>query len=263
MYTITDGFVGYFKHERNELYCKTDNKEKLEASLRQQPVDWYYRINPDISYIRNNLGHRCKNIEEIDLNNYFLVTGCSPTEGLGLHLEDTYPDVLSKQLNCDYYNLALSASNTDIMIHNLLTWAVKVKQKPKFLIIQPPNLLRFNLINQVKDEYQITTKGLWSSDRKSKEMLVVGNEIGYFQSQRELGFKLIKTYFDVPIVKVYTDLTAFDADDLKKSPDELTIFSYDIDTARDTGHPGRMTNKNLVDKILKKLRSGKQNANHS
>ena len=72
--------------------------------------------------------------EDIDLDNYILVIGCSQTEGIGLKIEDTYPYLLSKNLNCDYYNLGICGTGIDVLNYNLVTWFTKIKKPPKLLI---------------------------------------------------------------------------------------------------------------------------------
>lgn len=245
MYTFTDDFIGYHEEHRDEIYTGYDSLEKYNESLNVTPKDWYYRDNP-IYYKRNNLGHRCKNPEEIDLSNYFLVAGCSHSEGIGLHLEDTYPYLLSKELNCDYYNLSLGGSGIDVFSYNLLTWIAKINQKPKFLILQIPNILRYSTF---EDPY-VLVHGLWTTQPNKSDFLILGDQINYFSSQYMLAKKLIKNHINVPIIDVFSSRS-----DLSKIVDDpaQSVIAYEIDLARDRMHMGKSSNKNTFNKILEKV----------
>jgi hypothetical protein len=249
----TDDFIGSPKN-KNIFFSHSDNEINFKYLLKTQPTDWYYRDNP-INYIRNRLGHRCKNIEDIDLNNYFLTTGCSNTEGIGLHLEDTYSHVLSETLNCDYYNLSLGGTGIDILFYNLVTWLSKVKQKPKFIVLQNPTYTRFSL----KEGSTIGKGGPWiannsnlsENDQNKLNFFVLGDEIQYFEHQYEMKKKMIKNIVDVPIIDVYFP----DVKSIKEFQLENVLFLNIIDKARDNAHAGRLSNKQIANQISTKLQT--------
>jgi hypothetical protein len=243
MYTFNDDFIGYPKNRKHEMFTGNDSLEKYNESLNVMPEDWYYKNNP-IEYHRNNLGHRCKDIEEIDLTNYFLVAGCSHTDGIGLHLEDTYPYLLSKELGCDYYNLSLGGSGIDVLSYNLLTWVAKIKQKPKFLILQIPNIIRYCTV-----EEQINVHGSWAEQADKNEFLILGGQIKYFSSQQTLFRKLIKNHINVPIIDIFADISSIS----EINDPELSVRAYGIDLARDRMHMGKSSNKNIANKVLEKV----------
>ena len=250
-FVYTDDFIGLPKDD-NIFFSHYDNESRFKASMKDEPNDWYYRDNP-ITYNRNRLGHRCKNIEDIDLNNYFLTTGCSNTEGIGLHLEDTYSYILSKTLNCDYYNLGLGGSGIDILFYNLLTWLSKVKQKPKFIVLQNPEYIRYS----VKEDSNILVCGPWSKNhdnlnQEKLQFLVLGDEIRYFEHQYEMKKRLIKNIIDVPIIDVLIPNLKF----TKEYQLENVVFLNNaIDRARDNLHRGRLSNKEISSQIVDKLQT--------
>jgi len=240
-----DDFIGLAPYETNINFCGSDTEELFNKNLKTKPIDWYYRNNP-ITYQRNNYGHRCKNIEEINLNNYFLVIGCSHTEGIGLYLEDTYSYLLSKEINYDYYNLALGGTGIDILQYNLLTWYNKIQQKPKFIVLQNPNNNRFSVI---KEEY-IENHGAWIKNKEINDFIILGDQIDYFNSKCEFAKKVIKnTIKDVPIIELTFHMAK------KNSQEDETIQIYNIDRARDDLHMGNLTHRQTANKILKKVRS--------
>ena len=65
----------------------------------------------------NSFGHRCKEIADLDFDNYVLFAGCSHTVGVGVTVKQSYPYRVAKKLKCDYYNLGLGDCVVDgIMI---------------------------------------------------------------------------------------------------------------------------------------------------
>lgn len=241
-----DDFIGLAPYETNINFYGADTEELYNKNLKTKPVDWYYRNNT-ITYQRNKYGHRCKNIEEIDLNNYFLVIGCSHTEGVGLCLEDTYPYLLSKELNCDYYNLALGGTGIDVLQYNLLTWYSTIQQKPKFIVLQNPNDCRFSII---KENQYIDNYGSWSKDRGVNEFTISGDQINYFNSKYQFAKRLIKnTIKDIPIIDIDFLMVK------NNSQENANVTVYHIDYARDDLHMGKLTHNQASTKILKKVQA--------
>ena len=73
MMQFNENFIGY-QPNVTVKFSGGDQELFYEQNLIDQPDDWYYR-STDITYEYNSLGHRCKNIEDIDLDNYLLFSG--------------------------------------------------------------------------------------------------------------------------------------------------------------------------------------------
>lgn len=164
---------------------------------------------PDRAYTRdgiryqfNNLGHRCKNVEDIDLDNYILFAGCSHTEGEGLQLEESYPYIAAKKLGCDYYNLGLSACGFDVVFYNVMTW-FQLYKKPKFVVIQYPDPSRFSSLTA--NSVMIVPHGSWPDKHQEKlgqDIYVSGTELGLFQFRNFCFSRLLARNLDVPVIKL-------------------------------------------------------------
>jgi hypothetical protein len=163
MLRFCSSFIGYPAIVRNqEFHGESDSKEKYIKSLDTRGSEWEYR-DLKISYIRNNNGHRSKELSELDLNNYILCTGSSTVEGIGLPVQYRYSEVLANMLNSDVYNLAIGGSGNDIIFYNLVTWFSKIKQKPKLVVINWVDELRY----YVEKDQIIKIHGIWDDQHQN------------------------------------------------------------------------------------------------
>lgn len=220
-------FIGQDDPDSTQLFYGGDEKINYEKNLIEMPEDWIYRDYP-IKYKYNKHGHRCKNMTEIDMYNYVLFTGCSHTEGIGLKLEDSFPYLISKSLNCDYYNLSLAASGIDVLMHNLLIWFSKFKYKPRCVFIQWPDHSRFLTL---KDGFtNLVPCGSWTQETSAKKFIVNAEQSGFFNFRKHIIHSLITNVIDVPIVSIhYSALQTYDS---------TGLYLKKIDYARDRIHTG-------------------------
>jgi hypothetical protein len=257
MFRLYENLIGYERVQRlHKLnFSGSDNVERFENNLKTQPDDWYYR-NVKITYNRNLHGHRCKNISEIDFDNYILFAGCSHTEGIGLELEKTYPYLVSKELNCDYYNLGIGGCGVDVVIHNLIVW-LNTYKKPKAIIVQWPVAERF--LHSLENPHKVSISdphssllevGSWTANEVENEFLVIGDYIHYFKTVEALAKIKIKS-FDIPQIHINILLQPgfFRKDYINLIGDDL---------ARDLMHYGIKSHQEFANDVRKKLMSDYQ-----
>ena len=235
MLYINNDFLGYHPSLNKVFFSGSDTEELYQKNLMLQSKDWYYRTN-EISYVRNTNGHRCKDIEDIDLDNYILFAGCSHTEGIGLKLEDTYPYLLSKKLNTDYYNLAIGGAGVDTLSYNITTWFAKIKKPPKLLVIQWPHHIRMI----AKDGADLTPQpfvnlGIWSDN--AHKFFVEGEDLGVFKTIRLLTKRLVNNIATCPIIEITTHYDEINQGELK-----TTQIDYARDINKRPGHMGVESN---------------------
>jgi hypothetical protein len=70
----------------------------------------------------NSYGHRCKELSELNLHNYILFVGDNICLSYHLPIEETFPYIVSKKLNVDYYNLSIFNGGIEAIKFNLLSW---------------------------------------------------------------------------------------------------------------------------------------------
>jgi hypothetical protein len=259
MLSINNGFLGNSPICDSVKFHGSDNKKVFENNLRIKPDDWYYRTH-DITYSHNSNGHRCKEITDIDLDNYILFAGCSHTEGVGLELEKTYPYLLSKKMKCDYYNLALGGTGIDVLNYNIVTWFSKIKKLPKLLVVQWQRESRVIIkdFSNNGDTNKWHTHGAWtaSNDKSVGNFLTYGKSINFFKTSHLLAKNSIHNLANCPIIELNvhrlgTPVIQFEG--------ELTLEQ--IDSARDvSGHLGinsQLKNSEMLYNETAKLILGK------
>jgi len=235
-------FIGDNNISRVMNWVNGDSQEQYIENVISQPNDWYYK-DKTITYSYNNHGHRSKDIEDVDLSNYILVLGCSHTVGVGLELEKTFPYLVAKGLNCDYYNFGISASGIDVLEYNLLTWLKKVNKNPKAIVIQWPDHTRY--ASYFPGDENLIEKGSWTEDVDSTEFIVNSEDSGFFNARKLLTLKLIKNLTTCPIVTgIFTSQPVFDT---------YNLYLRKVDKARDLSHAGIESHKNWTELILKEF----------
>jgi hypothetical protein len=243
MFSINESFIGYVNNQRYQPFSGSDTVELFAKNLKNKPNDWYYRT-AKINYTRNDVGHRCKNIDEINLENYILFVGCSHTEGIGLELEKSYPYRTSQNLDCDYYNLAIGGSGIDVAIHNLTIWFNKIQKRPKHLIFQIPSLHRFcSTLSPATDVPAVGMYNIHSKNKNVSDFILTGEAFNYWNSLYELSIVKVKS-LGVP----YTEILIEPNHDLTYNQIELVA----LDEARD-GHYGIESHTTLAEKITERI----------
>jgi hypothetical protein len=226
-------FIGYPSPGTVSKFSGSDNEKLFMHNLKKQPDEWYYR-NCSITYEFNNLGHRCKNIDDIDLDNYILFTGCSHTEGIGLELEKTFPYLTAKSLGMDYYNLALGGTGIDVMTHNLMMWIHTVQKLPKALIILWPQTARYARLQKDTNLLRVELP-LGNESTDSEKFIVIGDRINFFETVRCMSEKIINAAY--PCQTIHLETGALSGED----------------RARDLAHAGMQTNQRLADALVHQL----------
>lgn len=146
----------------------------------------------------NNHGHRCKNLEDINLRNYLLFAGDNVALDFNLPLEETYPYLVSKELKVDYYNLSIFNGGIDAIKFNLISWFTKTKFQPKAVIVS------FEFLNSI-----ITCDGAFDnfavadySTEKVKQILSAGETSGLLLSRKILASKILRGFIGTPIIQI-------------------------------------------------------------
>lgn len=234
-----NNFIGSPIANTESEFSVCDEKELFEQNLLEQPEDWYYRT-AKITYKNNAYGHRCKNISEIDFDNYVLFSGCSHTQGEGLELEKTYPYLVSDALGTDYYNLGIPGTGIDVIEFNLISWFRSVAKKPKLVVIQWTDHSRYSALYPGHTRFM--QNGSWTTSPNAKEFLYTAEDSGFFNARKLITRKLLHEIIDVPIYEVQFNNHSIYAND--------AIWVKSVDFARDMCHAGVVSHQTTAEQLL-------------
>jgi hypothetical protein len=105
-------------------FVAADNKNQYLKNLKTnrkklQEGNW---VDCELEYKYNHYGFRS---EEFDSNikpRPILFFGCSHTVGIGLHVKQTFPYIISQRLNLHYYNLGVAGGANNTIFRLAHTW---------------------------------------------------------------------------------------------------------------------------------------------
>lgn len=188
---------------------------------------------------------RCKTIDSIDLNNYVLFTGTSHTEGVGVDVEESFPYLVSKYFNYDYFNLAVGGTGTDVIEHNLLVWSYLFKDhQPKYVFIEWPPEERYAA--QYSGHTNFVEAGNWSDDQNAVELLIKGKKV--FKNRLLMLYNLSRSLFKCPVINLrYSSLVTEDMNNSNM------IWIQRLDRGTDDAHPGPESHKDVSKKIIEHI----------
>jgi hypothetical protein len=152
--------------------------------------------DPGIEF--NSTGHRCKEIAEVNLQNYILFAGDNIGVGLGSPIEETYPYLVSKKLKIDYYNLCIFNGGLDALRYNLITWFTTIKQRPRAVVVSCEFLNSLIVSDQNYSYYEHCNL----EDDSVKELLDAGNMTGFFNARHMFADRQINNLITTPIYQI-------------------------------------------------------------
>lgn len=166
-----------------------------------QFVDGFLSHKPGLGIEFNSLGHRCKELSELNLHNYILFAGDNVSLGLGTPMEETYPALVSSKLRTDYYNISIFNGGLDALRYNLVAWFSKIKKKPKAVVISS-EFLNSLLVTDIN-------YNSWTycdlNNEVIKDLLHAGNMTGFFTARRIMAENQLKNLITVPIYQIVFD----------------------------------------------------------
>ena len=149
--------------------------------------------DPGIDF--NSYGHRCKELKDINLQNYILFAGDNIGVGLGTAIEKTYPYLVAQKLKLDYYNLCIYNGGLDALRYNLITWFTKIKQRPRAVIVSCEFLNSLIVSDQNYSYYEHCDL----EDEGVRELLDAGNMTGFFNARHMFADRQINNLITTPI----------------------------------------------------------------
>lgn len=231
-------------------WCPMDTKELFEKNLitKIDQLEKFNWVNRSFTYNFNSHGFRT---EKFDDKPSIMFLGCSNTMGIGLPLESTWADIVSRKLKLKNVNLGIGGSSPDTafrMCHGYLN-----KINPKIVIYLEPPGIRSELYYEMPSNYNGIN--CW----KNLGVGVLHNDIHSWYT-KEWAVTDINHYFSCE-----KNLMAINYLCNKKNTKFYYISSSTHndfcgqvlvkDLARDLAHHGEGINKTFADYVLRELHS--------
>lgn len=93
-----------------------------------------------VTWHQNQWGYRTMEFDQVP-QDYFVVVGCSLTEGQGLEYNETWSYFLAQDLDLAVVNLAKGGANSQFCKQNIQQW-IPQTHNPRFVVAQWPNPFR-------------------------------------------------------------------------------------------------------------------------
>lgn len=233
----------FYSMDTEESFLENSKKFKVENS------DWIY-FDKKINYKFNSQGYRTVEWYTINWQEAVVIFGCSNVLGEGLAEEDTVSAQLSRLIHRPVVNLGVSGTG---MFFNFYNSVLLDKNLPTpYAVVQMwPESSRFELFNETG--FMINTPYGFGKDStlqgKLKDVFYKqwiaqpenANTHAWLIAQASAGLWRNKTQYY----------------ELSLNPDTASLVNCDIahwvDTARDLGHPGIETIKQIATQIASNL----------
>lgn len=127
-------------HNRNQIlkWTVADSEQKFNENLADptqlKKLEKYHWLDANIDYSYNNHGFRSDPFDDRPAG---LALGCSFTEGVGLHVHQTWPALVSKKLNLHLWNLGVGGASLDTVFRLLDFYIDKFNPQTVFVLIPP------------------------------------------------------------------------------------------------------------------------------
>jgi hypothetical protein len=217
----SDDFFTYKKNLEN----KKDLLEKF---------NW---IGKNIEYSFNSQGFRSNEFSQIES---LMALGCSYTMGVGLPLDCTWPDIVSKNLSLKCHNLGIGSCSNDTTFKLARHYIPLLR--PKIVVLLSPEIEHMELIQREKKMIKRFFPRLIRENPNDTDMLFYKNWLSdpingeLNREKNQLAIQQICENFKIKFLCLdHTDL------------------SRDLDLARDLQHPGMEAQATLSEKILEKI----------
>ena len=143
-HAMTDLLLPHPYPSENKIFdfYQTDNEDLYLSNKKRLGPDWRWQ-DRKFTYKFNSHSLRMdKELSEVDYKNYCIFFGCSFTVGHGVPVEETYAYKIANKLSMDYINAGVGGAGPSYAAHNMILFLSKIKHKPKFVVMNWPNLFR-------------------------------------------------------------------------------------------------------------------------
>ena len=219
-----------------------------------------------VNYKLNKYGLRVSDKSPLlERNLDIMAFGCSFTHGVGMPIEESWTELVFKNLNFKGLNFGYPGSSTTKIIRHIINIAPFFK--PKNIVILLPHFCREEIVYREIDEDAMSTVNFIpthtpSEDHGGKEAKKFAYSLNFEDRKASVikNLLLLKYLLQVNNIKLYVSSwdreTYFIAKKIFSPENVLPFFECDVEDtspwnlARDGAHPGKFTNLLFANKVI-------------
>lgn len=236
-------------------WYSSDTEQRYQDNLKSNynvllKNNW---IDNSFTYKFNSNGFRCKEFTDTDS---IMFLGCSFTQGIGLPVDDIFPNLVAKSLNLNCLNLAVHGTSADTAFRLASIYLEKIK--PKICI---PVLLFEHRLELLQPDTAHYFTGQWSMtgpdklDSNYRKYYIEFYEKWMIQPENaSLNFN--KNLLAIQQLCHNQNIKFYKCDSFIDNGKRLTItdnYHTEPTKARDLIHPGVGLHRKIADTILNDL----------
>ena len=223
---VTEPHVNEKFKNQSFLWHSYDSKERYETNLLTNPKLSKF----ELSYEFNSYGFRSDEFSEID---NVLSLGCSFTLGLGISQNQTWSSIISKRIGLANFNLGIDGTSADCCFRMAHNWIPQLK--PKVVLYQSPEWSRFELFDNKNHVPHNVMSATINKPALYREWVMSDNNLKFNHLKNLYAIQHIAesngaVFIHIPLARIKR-----------------------LDDARDIGHFGPITHKNIAESIIQQL----------
>lgn len=196
-------------YPRNQEMAFSPTDVDTEENYDKNPSPHWTKYS--VKYKFNSQGFRSREFEINTGNPVLLTFGCSHTVGVGIPVEDNWPEQLGTKYfpNHLVYNAGLGGANSDT-VARLATSIIPII-KPDLVAILWPNMYRFETYHNDADKTGTRFNGPWSDDKDLKTYFEDNNCYNN-QTKNKLIIELLQKIYNFKLLSLDVEQAFTDHD---------------------------------------------------
>jgi hypothetical protein len=214
------------------LPMDTEELYKFNLKNRYNELESNGWIDNPVTYDFNSDGFRC---DEFSQDPGILFLGCSFTLGIGVHVEQVWPELVSQQLNMQCFNLGQGGASADTAFRFCQGWIDKIL--PKIIVFALPPDDRIELIVNGRAQ-DLSPAWSWCDHYSNylKDWIIDDDNANLNQLKNKLAIKMLCQDRGIKYVEI----------DPHAISSRMRGHTFPMDFGRDLMHPGPIYHSNVA-----------------
>jgi len=217
---------------------KTKYNDNMKKNLHLMQLNGWDGARGELTYKINSDGFRA---DEFSNEPSVMFLGCSMTMGVGIELENTWAQMIAKDLGLKNHNLGTGGSNNDAAFRLFNHWHRRYKPELVVYYSPPPVRLEIFYTNRLHIVNLLPNSGDWVNDRVYQMWISTDINAQLNQQKNLLAVEYLCKQSNIPLVWL-------DNPQMFNLEDESEFISKEF--GRDLLHPGNSWHRKMHKRIM-------------